>query len=298
MITVYYGHRVTRNGSAATFGPDPGNVLAAAAFENFVGSLGVENALSIDDLDGPACAANRFLLTFDDGYADNVTELLPILERMSLPAMIFVTTGFLDDRMLPYGSRLTLFLERHGEIGLPDGGSRQVSNGDEKAALYDEIKRRIKPMTHSNRERFLALLVAQDGSTAATTIPSTRVMLTRQEIRELDRHPLIRIGAHSRTHSQLNAIPRYIAYRDMVASKRDLERLLGRTVTDFAYPYGDHGRAVCWLARLCGFKRAFTTESRAIEDLGRESAMRLPRVDLVKAARTGSIHRTKFVQCA
>lgn len=285
MITVYYGHRVTRNGSTATFGPDPGNVLAAAAFESFVASLGVENALSIDDLDGPARAASRFLLTFDDGYADNVTELLPILERMDLPAMIFVTTGFLDDDMLPYGSRLTLFLESHSEVGLPDGNSRRVSNGEEKAALYSEIKRRIKPMTHSNRERFLASLVARDGSTAATTIPSTRVMLTRQETRELDRHPLIRIGAHSQTHSQLNAISRYAAYRDMSTSKRSLERILGRAVPDFAYPYGAHGRAVCWLARLCGFKRAFTTESRAIENLGKESAMKLPRVDLVKAAR-------------
>ncbi len=143
MITVYYGHRVTRNGSTATFGPDTGNVLAAAAFESFVRSLGVENALSIDDLDGPARPGSRFLLTFDDGYADNVTELLPILERMELPAMIFVTTGFLDEDMLPYGSRLTLFLERHGEIGLPDGSSRQASYGAHKEALYNEIKRRI-----------------------------------------------------------------------------------------------------------------------------------------------------------
>ena len=286
MITVYYGHRVTHNGSAATFGPDVGNVLAASAFEGFVDSLGVENALSIDDLDGSARhAGSRFLLTFDDGYADNVTELLPILERMNLPAMIFITTGFLDDRMLPYGSRLTLFLERHSECGLPDGSSRRASNGHEKAALYDEIKRQIKPMTHSNRERFLASLVAQDGATAATTRPSTRMMLTPREVRELDRHPLIRIGAHSETHSQLNAIPRYDAYRDMAASKRDLEGLLGRTVPDFAYPYGAHGRAVCWLARLCGFKRAFTTEPRAILDLGEEAAMKLPRVDLIKAAR-------------
>ena len=190
-----------------------------------------------------------------------MTELLPILERMNLPAMIFITTGFLDDRMLPYGSRLALFLERHGDFGLPDGSSRQASNGHEKAALYNEIKRRVKPMTHSNRERFLASLVSQDGATAA-----------------------IRVGAHSRTHSQLNAIPRYAAYRDMAAGKRDLERLLARPVPDFAYPYGAHGRVVCWLARLCGFKRAFTTEPRSIENLDGESAMKLPRVDLVKAA--------------
>lgn len=286
MITVYYGHRVTHNGSAATFGPDVGNVLAASAFESFVDSLGVENALSIDEFDGSARhAGSRFLLTFDDGYADNVTELLPILERMNLPAMIFITTGFLDDRMLPYGSRLALFLERHSEIGLPDGSSRQASNGEEKATLYREIKRWVKPMTHSNRERFLASLVSQDGATVATTRPSARMMLTPREVRELDRHPLIRVGAHSRTHSQLNAIPRSAAYRDMAAGKRDLERLLGRPVPEFAYPYGAHGRTVCWLARLCGFKRAFTTEPRAIEDVRRESAMKLPRVDLVKAAR-------------
>lgn len=286
MITVYYGHRVTRNGSAATFGPDVGNVLAASAFENFVGSLGVENALSIDDLDGSArLAGDRFLLTFDDGFADNVTALLPILERMNLPAMIFIATGFLDDRMLPYGSRLALFLERHSEIGMPDGGSRQASNGDEKAALYSEIKRQVKPMTQSNRERFLASLVSRDGATAAAARPAARMMLTPQEVRELDSHPLIRVGAHSRTHSQLNAIPRYAAYRDMAAGKHDLENLLGRPVPDFAYPYGAHGRIVCWLARLCGFKRAFTTEPWAIEDIGEESAMKLPRVDLVKAAR-------------
>jgi len=35
-------------------------------------------------------------LTFDDGYADNLTSALPLLERHNIPATIFVVTEFCD----------------------------------------------------------------------------------------------------------------------------------------------------------------------------------------------------------
>lgn len=37
-------------------------------------------------------------ITFDDGYADNLYEALPILEEFGLPATIFVTVGKLSDK--------------------------------------------------------------------------------------------------------------------------------------------------------------------------------------------------------
>jgi len=36
-------------------------------------------------------------LTFDDGYADFHTEALPVLNRLGIPATLFVTTGWLRD---------------------------------------------------------------------------------------------------------------------------------------------------------------------------------------------------------
>ena len=35
-------------------------------------------------------------ITFDDGYADNVTSAAPVLAELGLPATVFVTSGFLD----------------------------------------------------------------------------------------------------------------------------------------------------------------------------------------------------------
>ena len=38
-------------------------------------------------------------LTFDDGYRDNYTTALPLLRRLEVPFAVFVTTGFIDNRL-------------------------------------------------------------------------------------------------------------------------------------------------------------------------------------------------------
>lgn len=38
-------------------------------------------------------------LTFDDGYCDNYTIAYPILKRLGVPFTIYVTTGFIDNRL-------------------------------------------------------------------------------------------------------------------------------------------------------------------------------------------------------
>jgi len=40
----------------------------------------------------------RVALTFDDGYRDNLTVALPLLEKFQMPMTLFVTAGFVDRR--------------------------------------------------------------------------------------------------------------------------------------------------------------------------------------------------------
>jgi peptidoglycan/xylan/chitin deacetylase (PgdA/CDA1 family) len=46
---------------------------------------------------------NVFVVTFDDGYENNLLYALPVLEELRVPASIFLATGFLDsDRPFPF----------------------------------------------------------------------------------------------------------------------------------------------------------------------------------------------------
>jgi peptidoglycan/xylan/chitin deacetylase (PgdA/CDA1 family) len=42
-----------------------------------------------------------FAVTFDDGYRSVLTDALPILEQLHIPATVFLTTGFLDGLVAP-----------------------------------------------------------------------------------------------------------------------------------------------------------------------------------------------------
>ncbi len=43
--------------------------------------------------------AGNIVLTFDDGYLDFYTTVYPLLQRWQLPAILFVTTGFVEERV-------------------------------------------------------------------------------------------------------------------------------------------------------------------------------------------------------
>ncbi len=45
---------------------------------------------------GEQIPSNVFVVTFDDGYANNFLHALPILEELKVPATIFLATGYLD----------------------------------------------------------------------------------------------------------------------------------------------------------------------------------------------------------
>jgi peptidoglycan/xylan/chitin deacetylase (PgdA/CDA1 family) len=88
--------------------------VSPALFEEQMAQLGElgYTAVPLDDVlayygDGVPLAHRAVLITFDDGYLDNIENALPILERHGYPAVLFIPIGYLNERRpLPHDEHL------------------------------------------------------------------------------------------------------------------------------------------------------------------------------------------------
>lgn len=248
------------------------------------------------------------VVTFDDGYADNLLNAKPLLEKHGVPATVFVATGysgqdrefwwdeldrlFLQPGRLPSELRLRVKgRDLHWELGdasdydeashRRDLGWRAWQEGEptRRHAVYRSLWQLMHPMSDGERRQVRGELLAWAGSTGSAR-PSHR-SLTREEIPELARGGLIEVGCHTVTHPQLSALDADSQRREIVESKARLEEILGMPVTSFAYPYGrecDYSRETVGLVREAGFDCACTT---SVGTVGRGSdPFQLPRVQV------------------
>ncbi len=199
-------------------------------------------------------------ITFDDGYADNATIALPLLQRHGMTATFFVATGFLDGGCMWNDSIIESVRRFDGDsLDLRDrdlGHYRVESNGARRRAI-DELLVRIKHLGSTERADAVAYVAQQ----ARLTRPPTQMMTTAQ-VRDL-RKAGMQVGAHTRSHPILARLPNDEAQREIVDSKIHLEALLDESVTLFAYPNGKPGNdylAVhARMARQAGFTAAVST---------------------------------------
>jgi peptidoglycan/xylan/chitin deacetylase (PgdA/CDA1 family) len=208
------------------------------------------------------------VLTFDDGYADNLLVAKPLLERHGMSATVFVTTGqtgadrepWNDElgRILLTGDALPAVLEldvqgRRHRFDLPADAGRNA-----RLALYYEVWRLLVALPVDVQQAALAVL--RDWAGTPSSVRPSRRMLTADEVARLAEGGLIEVGAHTVNHVDLSAAPTSVQQAEIEASKAACEAILNRPVTSFAYPYGRVGAATPDLVRAAGFACACTCE--------------------------------------
>lgn len=199
-------------------------------------------------------------ITFDDGYADNCTVALPILQRHEVRAAFFIATDYLD------GGRMwndTVIEAVRGcsrpVLDLTDLelGAHPLGALQEKSQAIAAILGRLKYMPQDKREAKAAALAAY----CAVALPD-RLMLSSDQLRQLHKAGMT-IGAHTASHPILASLPDERARSDIVRGKDWLERAIGEPVRFFAFPNGSPGRdyraAHVRMVRELGFEAAFST---------------------------------------
>lgn len=204
------------------------------------------------------------VITFDDGYADNVREALPVLEKIGVPATFFVTTGALGGGREFWWDELERILLAEREypptFELWDdcfGRSWPTESFVERSTFYQKIHLLIKKVDTSRREDWFRQLrywadIAEEGR-------STHRAMTVIELQKLASSGFVTIGAHTVSHTPLAALSNDEQQREIIESKRTLEGLTGRDITVFSYPFGgknDYNDETIRLCRNAGFVKA------------------------------------------
>ena len=224
------------------------------------------------------------VLTFDDGYRDNLERAVPVLEKYDVPATVYVATGLVEGSASLWWCELEDALNRLEELEIVlDGRTRRwpLATTRHRRRAFREIGAWGKsgdPAAFGALMQQLRQAVSSAGSTlqrSSQNVPEpSELMLSWDELDTLAAHPLVTIGAHTVTHPPLARLSAAEAERELRGSKQALEERLGQSVDHFAYPYGgpEHvGRRELELAASVGFKSAVTTaESHLCADHGRE----------------------------
>lgn len=185
-------------------------------------------------------------VTFDDGYADNLYEAKPVLERYAIPATVFVCTGYLGKEFwwdelsrLVRSSRSPL-----GVLRMEVAGESFVwdqPNGSPGADLKPH-RRFLHALYHflldldvEEQKRAMSTIRIWSGVSSSEPVPRA---MTQGQLLQLAEGGLIEIGAHTRFHPMLPRLSVERQREEITSSKHDLEDMLGRRVDGFAYPNG------------------------------------------------------------
>lgn len=196
----------------------------------------------------------RSCVTFDDGYEDNLSNALPLLEKYDVPARFFVTSGALGRRTEMWWDALDLLFL--------DSGS------------YTREFSRLRLLSFEHQENELDKMFAARGLSREHR-PERR-MLTENELTRLAASSLARIGAHTVTHPVLSQLPFDEQEKEIGRSKQRLQELIGSEVSAFSYPNGtdaDYTHETVAAVRRAGFTMAYSAFNHA-----RPDRFQLPRV--------------------
>lgn len=226
------------------------------------------------------------VVTFDDGYADNLYNAKPLLERYDIPATVYVSSGYVDTgREFVHDTLEGLFLQPgrlpqqlaltiRGRTHQWDLGEESYYSEDahrrnrawhvqkvEKPTLrqhvYQSLCQLVYTLSDAERRSALDALMRWAGIQSVCR-PAYRV-LGAGEIRMLAEGGLVDVGAHTVAHPVLSALPSVDQRDEVQRSKACLEEILSRPVTSFAYPYGtrsDYTAETVAIVREVGYDHA------------------------------------------
>lgn len=241
---------------------------------------------------------NALLLTFDDGYIDNYTCVLPILEKYGIqgtffiPGKVVATHQLLDVNKIHFIFASTnvenliddvferLDYYRGKEFDYPSNeelfDKYAVANRwDSKETIF--IKRILQLAVPERLRKLLIVDLFQRHVGTSEEQLAYETYMSEDQVRALKRHGMY-IGIHGYDHYWLSNLSEDELRMDIKESLMVMDEFVDCKSWVMSYPYGNYSQRVVEYIKQKGAVLAMTIEARAA-DLNADSHWELPRFD-------------------
>jgi peptidoglycan/xylan/chitin deacetylase (PgdA/CDA1 family) len=282
-LTVLMFHRVLPEAVQDSSQSDPLWTISTRLFDDIVKFtkrhyhlVRLEDVVSAT-VRGTRLPPRALLLSFDDGWRDNLCYALPILNRHGVSAALFVSSDAIEGEQICWWQDVVLWSLRTGRIHAAEL-LREVSamTGTETAAEGPEnelgILVRLNALEPAIRDAVLEPLTKQ-----LQALQEGRQMLDASSLRALAAAG-VGIGSHGAAHLPLTELA------DPAGDLEKAQRRIGAVIDNseilsLSFPHGRYDGHVLHCARTLGYVLQFTSEA-VINDrlVGRSGAALIGRI--------------------
>lgn len=233
-----------------------------ALFEAHIHRLAREyEVVDLDQVLSGRLPRRPLLITFDDGYRSVTDVALPILARLGLPSVFFVSAAYVEPGSLPLDNLLCLLA---GTVGI-SRIETAITGRTGAARTLRELLAVVAALPYEHRLRLAGELADRFEVDCAGLRTDSGIFLDHSELASLaDRG--CEVGNHTRSHLFCRAITDEASAREELLDHRvQLERWAAAPVRSFSYPYGARPDATPFVTRTLresGHEASFLVESR------------------------------------
>lgn len=241
---------------------------------------------------------NALLLTFDDGYVDNYTYAMPLLEEFGvqgsffIPGKTFATHQLLDVNKIHYilasADIRELVADTKKAMDYYRGQEFDFASTDELFEQYAVANRFdtkeiifVKRMLQTVLPERLRHKISSDLFEKYVGITEEQLAyelyMTEDQIRTMKRHGM-HIGLHGYDHYWLANLETNKMKKDIDMALEAMDEFIDRKCWVLNYPYGNYNDDVIEYISSKGACLGMTTEVR-VAHIGQDDRFKLPRLD-------------------
>ena len=272
-------HRVLTPEQRARTASQEGMVVEDRTFARHIALLSrLFTVLTLDEFADHLARREPFpgpcaLITFDDGWIDNLDNALPVLRAHALPAVMFLPVSFIGQRRLFTREALTHLLVRAVTVCRQEPGRRDLFQAHlaplglgpvldiDTADPLPAVLRLVGAHRFASGAAFEALVgtLSTELGVSAADLSDLDTFIDWGTVEQLSRGGFA-FGGHGAEHHVLTQVSPSAARCEVESSKRELDTRLAQTVRAFAYPNGGWNLEIAQTVKAGGYGLAFTVD--------------------------------------